>query len=210
MNNLIFLAIPLLLLAAVPNVFAGGPRLDYVEDNTKEGPDCWVNGYDSGFAGKYDSDRAKECLENGGDQYNRSWSYACRDGGFNKTQCADFINNPVVIDDYESLGIENDSNCYNDGREDGEADRPFNKDRDSACDEFGDRYGDAYRIACESYESNYTASECTLKIEGEKRYCPKNPDIVACVDFLHNATNKMPESKMGLCTGMGDPRPQLC
>ena len=33
-------------------------------------------------------------------------------------------------------------------------------------------------------------SECALRIEGEKIYCPNHPDIVACVDFLHNATNK--------------------
>jgi hypothetical protein len=33
-------------------------------------------------------------------------------------------------------------------------------------------------------------SECALRMEEAKNYCPNHPDIVACVDFLHNATNK--------------------
>ena len=49
------------MLAAIPNVSAGGPRLDYYSDSTKEGAACWVDGYDSGFAGKYDRQRADEC-----------------------------------------------------------------------------------------------------------------------------------------------------
>jgi hypothetical protein len=103
MKSILFLSLAMLALATTTNVYAGGPRLDYGDDVTEEAADCWVQGYDSGFAGKYDSDRAKECLENGDDAYNRSWDYACRDGGFNENQCADFINNPVEIDDYEAL-----------------------------------------------------------------------------------------------------------
>jgi len=41
--------------------YAGGPRLDYDEAYTDVpgAPECWVDGYDAGFAGKYDQDRAK-------------------------------------------------------------------------------------------------------------------------------------------------------
>ena len=55
-----FVALAILIVILTSNVFAGGPRLDYPEDVNEEGADCWVDGYDAGFAGKYDSDRAKE------------------------------------------------------------------------------------------------------------------------------------------------------
>ena len=44
-----------LLISSVSNVFAGGPRLDYPEDGeaSQESNDCWREGYDSGFAGKF-------------------------------------------------------------------------------------------------------------------------------------------------------------
>ena len=44
------------------------------DDATEEGADCWVDGYDSGFAGKYDKDRAKECIEHD-DYYNKLWAH---------------------------------------------------------------------------------------------------------------------------------------
>lgn len=65
----------------------------------------------------------------GGDSYNESWDNACRDGGFTENQCNDSINNPVDLGDHESLQEENRSSCFNDGFEDGKADRPFNKRR---------------------------------------------------------------------------------
>ena len=46
-------------------------------------------------------------------------------------------------------------------------------------------------------------------IKGEEGYCPWHPDIAACVEFLDNATNKIPESPCGGCAGMGDPRPNI-
>ena len=187
------------------SVFAGGPRLDYPEDATEEGADCWVDGYDAGFAGEYDSDRAKECLENGDDNYNSSWGYACKDAGYMPDECEGFKNNPVDIQDYEALVQENTQNCWNDGYEDGKADRPFNKDRSSACSEYGNPYTDAYKSGC---MMDSTDNTCELLIQGEKSYCPSHPDIAACVGFLHNATNKR-SAETGTCAGMGDPRPQF-
>ena len=110
----------MLILATTANVYAGGPRLDYGDDITEEAADCWIVG------------RAKECLDNGDDAYNRSWDGACKDGDFTESQCNDFINNPVDLGDHEQLQEQNISSCVNDGYEDGEVDRPFNKDRDSA------------------------------------------------------------------------------
>ena len=70
MNKLIFfsLSIPVLMLL-VPNVYASGIRYDWLDDATAEEADCHVDGYDSGFAGKYDKDRARECIEHS-DNYN--------------------------------------------------------------------------------------------------------------------------------------------
>ena len=56
MDKLIFVVtvvaiIPVLIMATVPNA------------------DCWVNGYDDGFAGKYDEDRGRECEKIGSDNY---------------------------------------------------------------------------------------------------------------------------------------------
>ena len=189
------------------SVFASGPRLDYPEDGdaTEIVNDCWVNGYDSGFAGKYDSERAIECYE-GGDAYNSSWDGACEDATRTEKECNEIMNNTVEIQDYEELINEINVACRNDGTEDAEADKPFNKDRDTGCDEFDDQYGDAYKAACESYN---TESVCALIMTGEKNYCPDHPDIVACVDFLHNATNKQTENPYSVCAGMGDPRPNI-
>lgn len=53
----------LVITLAIPTsiVSAGGPKLDWPEDSTSEGKDCWVDGYDAGFAVKYDKDRADRC-----------------------------------------------------------------------------------------------------------------------------------------------------
>jgi hypothetical protein len=38
-------------------------------------PECWVDGYDAGFVGKYDKDRAQECKDIPGDQFKSSSIY---------------------------------------------------------------------------------------------------------------------------------------
>src|SRR5919106_3067858 len=198
-----------LLLATIPNVSAGGPRLDYYSDSTKEGAACWVDGYDSGFAGKYDRQRADECSNEKYDEYKVLWDYACRDGGHTENECNGFKNNPVEIEDYEELVHENSRACYDDGREDGEANKTYNRDRAGECSEFSRNnlgYRNGYQFGCETHT---TENSCKLLIEGEENFCPDHPDIVACVNFLHNATNKIPESPVGACSGMGDPRPNV-
>jgi hypothetical protein len=196
-----------LLINSVSNVYAGGPRFDYPDPGTEEEANCWIDGYESGFGGKYDNERASDCYENGDDAYNESWDGACEDFPRTKEECTEIMNNPVQVEDYEELVNEIDVTCRNDGMEDGKADRPFNKDRDTGCDEFGDQYGDAYKSAC---QTDNTESTCDLIIEGERNYCPWHPDIVGCVEFLHNATNKAPEPvTLGACGVFGDPRPQF-
>ena len=98
-----FVALAILIVIPTSNVFAGGPRLDYPEDATEEGADCWVDGYDAGFAGKYDKDRANECNDIPGDQYNASWKYGCKDAGYMPDECDGFKNNPVGMEDHETL-----------------------------------------------------------------------------------------------------------
>ena len=89
-------------------------------------------------------------------------------------ECEGFKNNPVDIQDYEALVQENTQNCWNDGYEDGKADRPFNKDKSSACSEYGNPYTDAYESGC---MMDSTDNTCELLIQGEKSYCPSHPDI---------------------------------
>jgi hypothetical protein len=199
-----FIAIVIILAIPTSIVSAGGPRLDWPEDSTSEGKDCWVDGYDAGFGGKYDKDRADRCaLED--DEYNRSWSYACKDGGFTPSECDGFKNKPVDIEDHEAIQQENAQNCWNDGYEDGKADNPFNKDRASGCSEYSPDYESGYQSGC---IIDSTEDSCELLIKGEEGYCPWHPDIAACVEFLHNATNKRPATG-GICAGMGDPRPNV-
>ena len=73
------------------------------DDVTQGEHDCWVNGCDIGFAGKYDSDRASECYENGDDAYNSSWDGACESAPCTEEECIEIMNNPVVIEDYGAL-----------------------------------------------------------------------------------------------------------
>ena len=109
-------------------------------------------------------------------------------------ECGELINNPVEIEDYEALKLENDTTCYHAGQEDGKTGKPFNEKRDDGCYEFDDisgGYEDGYQSGCETHT---TESSCELLYEDKSNYCPNHPDIVGCVDFLHNATNKKTEN----------------
>jgi hypothetical protein len=77
-----------------------------------------------------------------------------------------------------------------------------NENKDERERRYGGTYRSNYQTGCE-YDN--TEESCELTIEGEKNYCPNNPDNVACVEFLHNATNK-DKAQTGLCAGKGDPR----
>ena len=197
------IAMTLLMSSGISAAFAGGPRLDYYSDSTRDGAKCWVNGYDSGFAGKYDKNRADECSNEKYDEYNAAWPNACRDGGFTEDECNGFKENPVEIEDYEALKGENDRTCNDAGYKDGEA-GAFNKDRDKGCYEFGS-YKNQFQSGCETHT---TQASCELLYEDKEYYCPNHPDIAGCVDFLHNATNKK-ASPYDSCAGMGDPSPNL-
>jgi hypothetical protein len=195
MNKLIFLGlvIPIFLLL-VPNVYASGIRHDSGDDTTDEEHGCWIDGYDSGFAGKYDKDRARECVDHD-DNYNKLWAYGCEDSLRTEEECGELINNPVEIEDFEILKGENDYTCYSAGREDGEAGKPFNEERDDGCYEFNDNsggYEGGYQSGCETHT---TRASCELLYEEKQYYCPNHPDVGGCVDFLHNATNKQPTTR---------------
>jgi hypothetical protein len=209
MKQLLLAIIPLLLVTAtITNVYASGIRGDSGGDATDKEHRCWVNGYDSGFAGKYDKDRANECREHE-DVYNYNWTWdkGCEDSTRTEAECNELINNPVEIDDFKALKGENDRACYDAGQEDGKAYRPFNEEREDGCYEFNDiggGYEGGYQFGCEQHT---TESTCELMYEEKKYYCPDHPDVGECVDFLHNATNKETVSPYNHCAGMGDPRP---
>ena len=172
-------------------ILASGPRNYYSEDyeDVSGAPECWVDGYDAGFAQKYDKDRADECNDIPGGQYNASWKYGCIDSGLTKIDCNQIKDNPEHLE-HESLQEENRRSCYDKGFEDGNSSLAFNKDRDHGCSEYSSAYRYGFNAGCES--TGNTDDTCELTIEGHELYCPNNPDDPACTEFLHNATNKKP------------------
>ena len=64
---------------SVSTVYAGGPRLDNDEAyaDIPGAGECWVDGWDDGANGEYNSNRASEC-EDKGDQYNVAHGHATR------------------------------------------------------------------------------------------------------------------------------------
>jgi hypothetical protein len=147
MINFVLITIILVLMPmpiTISNVNAGGPRLDYDEryEDVPGAPECWVDGYDAGFAGEYDRNRADECKVIPGDQYNRSWPYGCKDGRLTEDECNEII--------YQSLQEENRRNCYDDGYEDGKNSNSFNNDRDSGCSEYSNSYQTGFRAGRQS------------------------------------------------------------
>jgi hypothetical protein len=202
MINFVLITIILVLMPmpiTISNVNAGGPRLDYDEryEDVQGAPECWVNGYDAGFAGDYDRNRADECKDIPGDQYNRSWPYGCKDGGLTEGECNEIKSDPDDNIHHESLQEENRRNCYDDGYEDGKNSNSFNTDRDSGCSEYSNSYQIGFKAGCQSVESN-TADTCELTIKGHEGYCPNRPDDPSCSKFLHDPSNKKTPS-YGLC-----------
>jgi hypothetical protein len=137
----------LIVLTTATSASAGGPRLDWPEDSSDEGKDCWVEGYDSGFAQKYDKERADQCAQEN-DEYNRSWGYACIDSGITKIDCDNIKDNPVDTVNPNSLEEENRRTCYDDGYEDGK-NNAYDDERRYRCSEFGDPYRDGFMAACQ-------------------------------------------------------------
>jgi hypothetical protein len=134
----------------IKDAFAGGPRGDYDEryEDIPGAPECWIDGYDAGFAGKYDIDRANECNDIPGDQYNASWNYGCIDSGLTKIDCDNIKDNPVDVGNPKSLKEENRRYCYDDGYKDGK-DNTYDHERGYRCSEFGDPYRDGFMAACQ-------------------------------------------------------------
>ena len=112
MINFVLITVILVLMPmpiTISHVNAGGPRLDYDEryEDVPGAPECWVDGYDAGFAGDYDRNRADECKDIPGDQYNRSWPYGCKDGGLTEGECNEIKSDPDDNINHESLQEEN-------------------------------------------------------------------------------------------------------
>ena len=98
-----------------------GPRLgwDQKYEDVPGATECWIEGYDVGFAQKYDKDRADECNDIPGDQYNASWKYGYIDSGLTKTDCDQIKDDPQDLGSHERLQEENRRACYDDGYDDG-------------------------------------------------------------------------------------------
>lgn len=200
MKQLLLAIIPLLIVATIVNVYASGPRLNYSEtyEDVLGAPECYVDGYDAGFANKYDKDRAQECNDIPGDQYNAGFGYGCIDSGLTKQDCDDIKEGDDDLGSHEQLQEENRRNCYDDGYQDGNDSNSYDSDRASGCSEYSSSYTDGFSAGCQSVEGN-TNDSCQLIIEGHERYCPNNPDDPACVEFLHDASNKLPPESGPLC-----------
>jgi hypothetical protein len=181
---------------SVYQAYAGGPRLDSsdLDPPIPGSHECWVDGFDAGFAGKYDKNRADECVDKA-DEYNGAWKYGCDNGVFTKDECNDIKNNSDDDLNHAAMQEENRRSCYDDGYEDGEQENPVDRDRQWACDEFGG-YDNGFIAGCMSIEGN-TDDSCDLIVEGPEDHCPNNPDNPDCTEFLHNDTNKLPVSYSG-------------
>lgn len=148
------LATVMVLSTSVSAAFAGGPRMDWDErfEDIPGAPECWVDGYDAGFAQIYDKVRADECKDIPGDQYNASWKYGCIDSGRTETDCDNIKNNPITGNP-KILKEENRRTCYDDGYDDGNNFR-YDHERRYRCSEFGDPYRDGFMAACQ-FENTY-------------------------------------------------------
>jgi hypothetical protein len=141
------------------NAYSGGPRLDYDEayKDVPGAPECWVNGYDAGFAGKYDKNRAVECKKIDGDQYNTAWIYGCEQAGYTHGQCNNFKTNSETLD-HEKLNEENAAKCRNDGYQDG-LKKLFDFSSNQGCDDYGNSYYKGFMEGCTIIKGN-TEESC--------------------------------------------------
>lgn len=91
-----------LVMNSISNAFASSVRHDSGDDSTQEEHNCWINGYDSGFTGKYDSDRARECKEHS-DNYNQMWAEGCGNAVLTAEECGDLQSYIVYIGNVEYI-----------------------------------------------------------------------------------------------------------
>jgi len=146
-NKLIFL-LPAILLLVVPNVYAGGPRLDAGEDLTNEQADCYVSGYDAGVANKFNEDRDQECKNLGMDQYSYGWVIGCKysENPGTTEECENRINDAESTDSV-SLKEANIQDCYDSGY-DGGQNNPYDQDKGRSCSEYGGSYHQGFIDGC--------------------------------------------------------------
>jgi hypothetical protein len=162
-NKLIYLAIPILLLAAVPSVYASGPRFDSPEYGTEDQIACYREGWEQGFAGIYDNERASECYETGLDWYNKIWTDACTQTR-SDDKCDDIRNDPVNVQESdEELGEQNRRYCYDLGYEDGQ-NNPFNQDLSAGCEDYSGMYYQGFIAGC-------------IAIDNTKEVCESATDV---------------------------------
>ena len=104
MKNALTLSIALaaaLSLSFIPNVYAGGPRLDYDEKYEALGQEnmdwvvnCWADGYDDGFEWTMTMERADGCENSIGNPYLEAWTYGCIDTNETREYCEDLFADP--------------------------------------------------------------------------------------------------------------------
>ena len=158
MNKLIYVATPILLLAAVPSVYASGPRFDFPDPGTKQQQQCYRDGWEQGFAGVYDNERASECYETGLDWYNKIWTDACTQTR-SEAKCNDKRNDPVnVQENDEELGEQNRQYCFDLGHEDGQ-NNPFNQDLYRGCDDYPGMHYNGFIAGCMTADNTQETCE---------------------------------------------------
>ncbi len=113
-------------------------------------------------------------------------------------ECGELINNPVEIEDYEALKGKNDFTSHDSGREDGKqvylSIKKYMMELTNS-NGIGDGYVGVYQWAAKLVLHHlilnyyvYTRGIIVLI----------NPDNVGCIEFLHNATNKLTEITMSV------------
>ena len=77
----------------ISTAFAGGPRFDWngEYDTIPGGPQCWIDGWDSGLEENIDQDRIKECEFDDGNPYLDAWLGACEFGAGNSKETCESL-----------------------------------------------------------------------------------------------------------------------
>lgn len=143
-----------LILLTPYSAYASGPRFDYLDDATDQERTCYRDGYEQGFVGMYDSDRASECYTEGSDEYNKMWNYACLYTGRSESECNDIASNPEDVQEtVEELGEKNKQSCFDSGYNDG-LDHPYDHQRSKACNDYGSQYYHGFLAGCTAVANN--------------------------------------------------------
>ena len=161
----------MLSLTTMPNVYAGGPRLDYDErySGVPGAPDCWVDGWDYGTAHIYDKTRAEICKDIPGDQFNAAWDHACQNQ-YSPDSCENIKSYTDANVDPELIYNSILGKCWVSGASDGETGVVYDTEMagSNVCGEYRGMYDNGWDNACELVNTTKTCEVLKQKLIDER------------------------------------------